>query len=87
VWTSGDARRAEAYHQIPLYGKRASESPRSNYYRPRNAAIASEFQARFPPINLFTVQTYLASLTATQKTHFGDGGTFDQIYHPTVGGA
>jgi sulfate transport system substrate-binding protein len=37
--------------------------------------------AQFPKIELFDVGLF-GGWTKAQKTHFADGGTFDQIYTP-----
>jgi len=34
----------------------------------------------FPKLELFTIDDFFGGWTAAQKTHFADGGVFDQIY-------
>ena len=36
--------------------------------------------AQFPKIALFTVDETFGGWAKAQKTHFADGGVFDQIY-------
>ena len=36
----------------------------------------------FPQLRLFTVDEVFGGWAKAQKTHFGDGGVFDQIYQP-----
>lgn len=47
--------------------------------RPINAAVLKQYAATLPPLNLFTVEEAFGSWPAAQKTHFADGGVFDQI--------
>lgn len=70
---------AEAYLQY-LYTPEGQEIVARNYYRPRLAAVARKHAAQFPPIKLFTIDQAFGGVTAAQKTHFADGGVFDQIY-------
>ena len=70
---------AEAYLSY-LYTPEGQEIIARNYYRPRLAAVAQKYAARFPQIKLFTVDQAFGGVTAAQKTHFADGGVFDQIY-------
>jgi sulfate transport system substrate-binding protein len=70
---------AEAYLNY-LYSPEGQEIAARNFYRPRSADVARRHAARFPAVNLFTVQQTFRSLADAQKTHFADGGVFDQIY-------
>jgi len=70
---------AEAYLNY-LYTPQGQEIAARNYYRPRLAAVAQKYAAQFPPIKLFTVDQTFGGITTAQKTHFADGGIFDQIY-------
>ena len=38
--------------------------------------------ARFPKVKLFTIDELFGGWQKAQKTHFADGGIFDQIYQP-----
>ena len=38
--------------------------------------------ARSRKVKLFTIDQAFGGWDAAQKTHFADGGTFDQIYRP-----
>ncbi len=46
------------------------------HYRPRKAELA----AQFPKLDLFTIDDVFGGWEEAQKTHFADGGMFDQIY-------
>lgn len=55
-----------------------------HYYRPVAPEHADPVDiARFPQVNLFTVDDIFGGWQKAQKTHFADGGTFDQIYVPS----
>src|SRR5258705_4466787 len=54
-----------------------------HYYRPANPeGVPDADLARFPKLALFTVDEVFGGWSAAQKTHFEDGGVFDQIYQP-----
>lgn len=70
---------AEAYLQY-LYSDEGQEIAAKNFYRPTNAKIASKYANQFPPIKLFKIDEAFGGWKNAYKTHFADGGTFDQIY-------
>jgi sulfate/thiosulfate transport system substrate-binding protein len=72
---------AQAYLEY-LYSPAGQEIAARNFYRPRDASIASKYAASFAPVTLFGVDEVFGGLTLAQKTHFEDGGVFDQIYAP-----
>ncbi|UAK17992.1 sulfate ABC transporter substrate-binding protein [Sporolactobacillus terrae] len=63
-----------------LYSDEAQNIIAKNYYRPRNQKILAKYSDQFPKLNLVTVEDHFGGWTKAQKTHFADGGTFDQIY-------
>jgi sulfate transport system substrate-binding protein len=63
-----------------LYSDEGQEIAGRNFYRPRNKEVAAKYASVFPAIDLFTIQDVFGGWTAAQKTHFADGGVFDQIY-------
>jgi sulfate/thiosulfate-binding protein len=73
---------AEAFLRY-LYTLEGQEIAAKRHYRPRDPAVAARYAASFAKLNLFTVDDTFGGWQATQKTHFADGGTFDQIYQPT----
>ncbi|HXO42019.1 MAG TPA: sulfate ABC transporter substrate-binding protein, partial [Thermoanaerobaculia bacterium] len=75
----GTAAVAKAYLEY-LYSPEGQEIAARNYYRPRNQAVAARHAAQFPHLQLFTVDQVFGGWTKAQKTHFADGGVFDQIY-------
>jgi sulfate transport system substrate-binding protein len=72
---------AEAYLQY-LYSAEGQQIAARHYYRPVVAPYAKEYATQFPAIKLFTIDEIAGGWTKAQKTHFADGGLFDQIYQP-----
>ncbi len=75
----GTAAVAKAYLEY-LYSDEGQDIAGRNYYRPRNKAIAAKYSGVFPALQLFTVDEVFGGWTEAQRTHFADGGVFDQIY-------
>jgi sulfate transport system substrate-binding protein len=69
---------AEAYLK-GLWEEWAQELAAENHFRPRSAAVAAKFAAKFPPLPLTTIADF-GGWAEAQKTHFADGGVFDRIY-------
>lgn len=63
-----------------LYSEEGQNMIAKHYFRPRLASIMAKYAGRFPKLNLFTIQELFGGWQKAQKTHFSDGGTFDQIY-------
>jgi sulfate/thiosulfate-binding protein len=76
---NGTTEVARAYLRY-LYSETGQEIAGRNYYRPRNPAAAARFASVFPKLELFTVDGVFGGWTQAQRTHFADGGVFDQIY-------
>lgn len=72
---------AKAYLNF-LYTEQGQEIVAKHYYRPRNAVVAAKFEQQFPKLELITIDAVFGGWQKAQKTHFEDGGTFDQIYLP-----
>ena len=72
---------AEAYLQY-LYSPEGQEIAARHHYRPRDAAVAAKHKGQFATVKLFTIDEAFGGWQTAQKTHFADGGTFDQIYKP-----
>jgi sulfate/thiosulfate-binding protein len=70
---------AKAYLEY-LYSQEGQEIAARNHYRPRSESVAAEHAADFPHVTLFTVDELFGGWQKAQPAHFGDGGTFDQIY-------
>ena len=76
----GTRKVAEAYLQY-LYSPEGQEIAAQNYYRPRDPKVAEKYASTFPKVSLFTIDEF-GGWQKAQKTHFADGGVFDQIYQP-----
>jgi sulfate transport system substrate-binding protein len=72
---------AEAYLQF-LYTPEGQDIVARHHYRPRDPDVAAKYASSFAPVKLFTIDEAFGGWQAAQKTHFADGGTFDQIYKP-----
>ena len=77
----GTRKVAEAYLKF-LYTPQAQDIVAKHGYRPRDAAVAARYAAKFPQIPMFTVDELFGGWHKAQAVHFADGGTFDQIYVP-----
>lgn len=51
-----------------------------HFLRPKDPEIAAEFASNFPAIPLARIDNVFGGWDQAQKTHFEDGGLFDQIY-------
>jgi len=72
---------AQAYLEY-LYSPAGQRIAAKNYYRPFKLELADPEDAkRFPKVTLITIDNPLfGGWAKAQPEHFGDGGTFDQIY-------
>jgi sulfate transport system substrate-binding protein len=70
---------ATAYLQY-LYSPEGQEIAARHHYRPVDSKIAAKFERQFSKLNLFTIEEIFGGWASAQKTHFADGGTFDQIF-------
>jgi sulfate/thiosulfate transport system substrate-binding protein len=78
----GTRKLAEEYLKY-LYSPEGQEIAAKNYYRPRDQKVAAKYSKTFPKVRLVTIDDTFGGWRKAQKTHFADGGVFDQIY---VGG-
>ncbi|MGD0695881.1 MAG: sulfate ABC transporter substrate-binding protein [Terriglobia bacterium] len=72
---------AQAYLEF-LYTEEGQDIVARNFYRPRMKSVAAKYAVQFPKIKLFTIDDVFGGWQKAQKTHFSDGGVFDQIYQP-----
>jgi sulfate transport system substrate-binding protein len=63
-----------------LYSPEGQEIAGKNYYRPTDKKVAAKFAKQFANVKLLTIDKEFGGWTNAQKTHFADGGVFDQIY-------
>ncbi len=82
VDTKGTREVAEAYLNF-LYTPQAQAIIAKRYYRPIDpTSAAPKDLARFPKLELVTIDKDFGGWPKAQKDHFADGGTFDQLYKP-----
>lgn len=69
---------AKAYLEY-LYSEEGQEIVAKHFYRPRSETVAAKYAAQFKPMKLVTIDEIFGGWRKAQKTHFEDGGIFDQI--------
>jgi sulfate/thiosulfate-binding protein len=72
---------AKAYLEY-LYSEEGQEIAGKNFYRPRTGKAAEKYAKQFAPVKLLTIDEAFGGWQKAQKTHFTEGGTFDEIYRP-----
>jgi len=77
----GTRKQAQAYLDY-LYSPEGQEIAARNFYRPRDTKVAAKYARQFANVKLFTIDEAFGGWRQAQKTHFDDGGVFDQIYAP-----
>ena len=77
----GTRKQAEAYLQY-LYSPQGQEIAARHFYRPRDTKVAARYAKQFAQSKLITVDEVFGGWRTAQKTHFADGGVFDQIFTP-----
>jgi len=75
----GTAEVARAYLEY-LYSAEGQDIAARHFFRPRDPAVAARYASVFPRLELFTVDGVFGGWANAQRTHFADGGVFDQIY-------
>jgi sulfate transport system substrate-binding protein len=73
----GTRKIAEEYLKY-LYTDEGQKIAAKHYYRPVNTKIPT----KLAKVKLYTIDKVFGGWQKAQKTHFADGGTFDQIYAP-----
>ncbi len=69
---------ARAYLEF-LYSPEGQEIAARHYYRARNPEVAARHAARFPKLELFTIDQQFGGWDKAQQRFFGDGGEFDRM--------
>ncbi len=75
----GTRKVAEEYLKY-LYTPEGQEIAARNYYRPTDRKVAAKYAKTFTRVKLVTIDEVFGGWRKAQKTHFADGGVFDQIY-------
>jgi sulfate/thiosulfate transport system substrate-binding protein len=82
VDAKGTRKVAEAYLNY-LYSPDGQRLAAKHFYRPREPQHAApEDVARFPELELVTIDDTFGGWSKAQPEHFGNGGVFDRIYRP-----
>ena len=79
----GTRKVADAYLQY-LYSEEGQDIAAKNYYRPIDKKVAAKYAKTFANVKLITIDEVFGGWQKAQKTHFEDGGSFDQIYKPAA---
>ena len=79
----GTRKVAEAYLNY-LYSEEGQDIAGKNYYRPIDKKVAAKYAKIFTPVKLITIDEVFGGWQKAQKTHFEDGGSFDQIFKPAA---
>lgn len=78
-----DKRNTRALAQAYLdfhYSEEGQEIAVRHNLRPQVESVADKHKTTFKQLNLFTVSEVFGGWAKAEKTHFADGGLFDQIY-------
>lgn len=74
----GTRKVATAYLEY-LYSPAGQDIAGKHYYRPTDPQAATKYADQFAKLNLVTIGQIFGTWHQVQKTHFSDGGVFDQI--------
>jgi sulfate/thiosulfate-binding protein len=69
---------AQAYLEA-LFAPAGQEIAARHFYRPRDPAVVARYAARFPRLDLFTIDELFGGWARAQQKHFADGGEFDRL--------
>jgi sulfate/thiosulfate-binding protein len=72
---------AKAYLEF-LYTDEGQEIAARNFYRPRSEKVAAKYADKFAKVKLVTIDEAFGGWQKAQKTHFGEGGVFDELVRP-----
>ncbi len=62
------------------YTPEAQEIAGKNFYRPRDPQALAKYGEQFVNVKLISIDDVFGGWQKAQRTHFADGGVFDQIY-------
>ena len=77
----GTRKVAQAYLEY-LYAPEGQEIAARNYYLTDAGVRRQEVRSAVREVTLFRLSEAFGDWQKAQKTHFSDGGSFDQIYRP-----
>ena len=70
---------AQAYLEY-LYSEEGQDIAGKHFYRPRSEKAAAKYAHQFAQVKLITIDDAFGGWQKVQKTHFAEGGYFDQIF-------
>ena len=70
---------ARAYLEF-LYTDAAQAIAAKHYFRPTGPRSLAKYGDAFPKVPQFSIDQLFGGWAKAQRTHFADGGVFDQIY-------
>lgn len=73
-------RKAATEYLNYLYSPEGQEIAARNFYRPTDKKVAAKHAKQFANLKLLKIDNDFGGWANAQKTHFSDGGVFDQIY-------
>ena len=76
----GTRKAAEAYLNF-FYAPEGQQLAATHYYRPRMREVTERYPDSFAKLELLSIEDF-GGWAKAYKTHFADGGIFDQIYRP-----
>jgi len=65
-----------------LYSDEGQDIAGKHFYRPRSEKAVAKYAAQFSKVKLITIDEVFGGWQKAQKTHFNEGGVFDQIFSP-----
>ncbi len=74
----GTTAAAEAYLQF-LYTPQGQELAAKHHFRPRDPAVLAKWAAKFPKMELFSIDEMMGGWAQAHAEHFADAGIFDQL--------
>jgi sulfate transport system substrate-binding protein len=74
----GTRKVATAYLEY-LYSPVGQDLAGKHYYRPIDPKAAAKYSNQFSKVKLITIDNTFGGWQKAQKTHFSDGGVFDEI--------
>ncbi|MBI3870149.1 MAG: sulfate ABC transporter substrate-binding protein [Verrucomicrobia bacterium] len=72
---------AKAYLDY-LFSDEGQDIAGKHFYRPSSEKTLAKYAGQFSKVKLFTIDEVFGGWKKAQKTHFDDGGVFDQIFKP-----
>jgi sulfate transport system substrate-binding protein len=81
VKRKGTEAAAKAYLEY-LYSEEGQDIAGRHFYRPRSEKAAAKYAGQFTKVKLVTIDGVFGGWQKAQKTHFAEGGVFDQIFKP-----